>query len=243
MACYFAQQSEGIVADACHGICGSEIDMNDYSERRIAMVDCQVRPSDVTKFPIIQAMLEIPREKFVPDPRRDLAYIGTHIEIGHRRVILDPRILAKMLDALDIRPNELVLDIGSGLGYSTAVIARMAEAVVALEEDESMSSDAENSFADQSVDNAIAVSGNLSEGAARLGPFDVICIQGGIEVVPESIVDQLKQGGRIGCIFASGPAGECRIGVKHKDKMVWRMAFNAHAPILPGFEQKKFFKL
>ena len=215
--------------------------MSEFYERRVAMVDGQVRPSDVTKYPIIQAMLDIPREEFVPDSRRDLAYIGEHIEIGNCRVILDPRVLAKMLDQIDIRPNELVLDIGSGLGYSTAVIARMAEAVVALESDRDMASDAEAALFDQSVDNAVAVCGTLSDGAARHGPYDVICIQGGVQVIPDAIANQLKQGGRIACIFACGPAGECRIGIKQADAIVWRMAFNANAPVLPGFEKKTRF--
>ena len=106
--------------------------MSDYSARRKIMVDTQVRPSDVTKFPIIDAMLSVPRELFVPRAVKESAYIGENCNLTANRIVLEPRTLAKMLDALDIQRNELVLDIGSGLGYSSAVIARMAEAVVAL---------------------------------------------------------------------------------------------------------------
>lgn len=107
--------------------------MTNFAARRTMMVDTQVRPNDVTKFPIIEAMLSVPREAFVPAQRREAAYVGGNIDVGDGRVLLEARTLAKMLDALDIQPTDLVLDIGCGLGYSAAVIARMAEAVVAVE--------------------------------------------------------------------------------------------------------------
>ncbi len=113
------------------------------------MVDTQIRPSDVTKFPIIEAMLTVPREAFVPAEKREAAYIGEDIELGGGRVVLEPRTLAKMLDALDIQGDDLVLDIGSGLGYSAAVIARMAEAVVAVEENESWTEEAQGILTEQ----------------------------------------------------------------------------------------------
>ncbi len=114
---------------------GSVQPMADYQARRTMMVDTQVRPSDVTKFPIINAMLSVPREAFVPDSKREAAYVGENVDLGGDRVVLEPRTLAKLLDALDIQPDEMVLDIGCGLGYSSAVVARLAEAVVAVEED------------------------------------------------------------------------------------------------------------
>ena len=104
--------------------------MSDFATRRVMMVDTQVRPSDVTKFPIIEAMLTVPREAFVPPSMREAAYVGDNIEIAAGRVVLEARTLAKLLDALDVQPTELVLDLGCGLGYSTAVIARLADAVV-----------------------------------------------------------------------------------------------------------------
>ena len=106
--------------------------MSDNVVRRRMMVDNQIRPSDVTKFPIIEAFLSIKREVFVPSENRDTAYVGEHIRIGNDRVILDPRTLAKMLDLADVNDSELVLDVGSAFGYSAAIIAHLAEAVVAL---------------------------------------------------------------------------------------------------------------
>ncbi len=117
--------------------------MTDFGLRRQTMVDTQVRPSDVTKFPIIQAMLAVPREIFVPDAQREAAYAGENLPLGRDRVLLDPRTLAKILDGLDVRNDDLVLDVGSALGYSAAVVALMAQAVVALEEDEAMAGEAQ----------------------------------------------------------------------------------------------------
>ena len=110
--------------------------MSDYGARRTAMVDTQIRPSDVTKFPIIEAMLTVPREAFVPMDMREAAYMGKNLDMRDGRVLLEPRTLAKMLDALDVRKDELVLDIAPGLGYSSVVVARMAEAVIAVEDSE-----------------------------------------------------------------------------------------------------------
>ena len=107
--------------------------MTDFTNRRTLMVDTQVRPSDVTKFPIIEAMLHVRREVFVPDDKLEAAYAGENLPLGPGRVILEPRTFAKMLDGLAIEPTELVLDLGCGLGYSSAVLARLAEAVVAVE--------------------------------------------------------------------------------------------------------------
>ena len=95
--------------------------MQDFATRRTMMVDTQVRPNDVTKFPIIEAMLHVPREEFVPPARREAAYIGENVEIAPGRVLMEPRNFAKLLDFLDIQPSDLVLDIGCGLGYSAAV--------------------------------------------------------------------------------------------------------------------------
>lgn len=217
--------------------------MSDYSARRMMMVDTQVRPSDVTKVPIIEAMLAVPREAFVPAARREAAYVGQNVPLISGRVVLEPRTLAKMLDALDIQPTELVLDLGAGLGYSTAVIARMAEAVVAVEEDETLAADATRALAAQGVDNAAVMAAALTAGAPKHGPYDVITVQGGVEQMPDAILAQLKDGGRIGAIFMEGALGTVKIGYKEGGRMTWRFAFNAAAPVLPGFAAERSFAL
>jgi protein-L-isoaspartate(D-aspartate) O-methyltransferase len=217
--------------------------MTDFSTRRMVMVDTQVRPSDVTKFPIIDAMLTVPREAYMPASLREAAYLGDNVDIGAGRVVLEARTLAKMLDALDIRPTDLVLDLGCGLGYSTAVIARIADTVVAVEDDEARAAEAQRTLGALGVDNAAVIHAPLAVGAAKHGPYDVITVQGAAEVVPDVILAQLKDGGRIGCLFMEGALGVARIGHKSAGGMTWRFAFNAAAPVLPGFAAARAFQL
>ena len=217
--------------------------MTDFAARRNMMVDTQVRPSDVTKFPVIDAMLSVPREAFVPRTQREAAYVGENVSLGGRRVVLEPRTLAKMLDFLDIRGDELALDIGCGLGYSSALIARMAEAVVAVEEIDDLAEEAETTLSEQGADSVAVHRGPLAEGAPQHGPYDVIMIEGAVEHLPDAICDQLKEGGRIAVLFAEGALGTVRIGYKIDGIITWRFAFNAGAPVLPGFEKHQAFTL
>ncbi len=217
--------------------------MSEFTSRRVMMVDTQVRPSDVTKFPIIDAMLSVPRETFVPRAMREAAYVGENLDIGGGRVVLEARTLAKLLDALDIQPTEIVLDLGCGLGYSAAVIARLADTVVAVEEDPALAADAQRLLSDQGVDNAAVVTGPLALGAVRHGPYDVIMLQGGVEALPDAVLAQLKDGGRIGVLFMEGPLGTAKVGYKSNGKVSWRAVFNASAPVLDGFRAQRGFKL
>ncbi len=217
--------------------------MSDFAARRVMMVDTQVRPSDVTKFPIIDAMLSVPRELYVPSDLREAAYMGENLVLAAGRVMLEARTLAKLLDALNILPGELVLDVGAGLGYSTAVIARLAEAVIAVEEDAGLAAEAARLLSAEGVDNAHILQGALTSGSARHGPYDVILLEGAVEVVPAAILDQLKDGGRIGCLFMEGALGVARIGFKRDGVVGWRFLFNASAPVLPGFAAERGFAL
>lgn len=217
--------------------------MADFLKRRVMMVDTQVRPSDVTKFPIIDAMLSVPREEFLPGSLREAAYIGECVDLGDGRVVLEPRTFAKMLDALDITGSEMVLDVGCAHGYSTAVMARMAELVVAVESDHAMAKEAASTLAEQNVDNAIVEEGPLVEGATEHAPFDVMIIEGAVQSIPGSLNDQLKEGGRICALFMDGALGEVKIGHKQDGQIHWRRAFNASAPVLDGFEKETVFTL
>lgn len=217
--------------------------MTDFSARRRMMVDTQVRPSDVTKYPIIEAMLAVPRESFVPDAQAEVAYADQNVPLAPGRVVLEARTLAKMLDALDVRSDELVLDVAAGLGYSTAVVARMAQMVIGVEEDEDLAAEAQNLLTEINADNAIVHTGPLSAGAAEHGPYDVIIVEGGVEVLPEGLLAQLKDGGRIAAVFMTGALGEVKIGYKSGDRISWRFDFNAGAPVLPGFARAAEFAL
>ncbi|MGR3508094.1 MAG: protein-L-isoaspartate O-methyltransferase family protein [Sulfitobacter sp.] len=217
--------------------------MTDFTARRRMMVDTQVRPSDVTKFPIIDAMLKVARENYVPVAKREAAYLGENLELGEGRIMLEPRTLAKMLDALAINGDELVLDVGCAYGYSSAVIAHMAQVVVGVEVDEQMAKDAQETIIASDIDNVIVHHGPLAEGAPKHGPYDVIIVEGGVDLLPDDLLAQLKDGGRIACIFMDGPLGEVRLGYKRDNAISWRPAFNAGAPILEGFTREKAFQL
>ncbi len=217
--------------------------MSDFAARRTTMVDTQVRPSDVTKFPVIDAMLTIPREEFVPANRRSVAYSGENLDIGHGRVLLEPRTLAKMVDGLDIQPDELVLDLACGYGYSAAVMARMAEAVVAIEDDAELATEAEQRLSQAGIDNVAVLHAPLTEGAPKQGPYDVILIEGAVQDIPAAIVAQLREGGRIAALFTEGALGVARIGTRQNGQLSWRYSFNAKAPMLPGFGMQRGFVL
>ncbi|MFV0384575.1 protein-L-isoaspartate O-methyltransferase family protein [Paracoccus sp. (in: a-proteobacteria)] len=217
--------------------------MTDFAARRTMMVDTQVRPNDVTKYPVIEAMLAIPREEFVPASRRAVAYTGENLDIGGGRVMLEPRTMSKMVDALDIRPSDLVLDLACGYGYSAAVMARMAEAVVAIEDDGERAAEAEKRLADAGVYNVAVLTGELAQGNVKQGPYDAILVEGAVEEVPAALLDQLKEGGRIAALFMEGALGVARIGIRLNGRVNWRYAFNAHAPLLEGFVRERGFIL
>ena len=217
--------------------------MTDYAAARTTMVDCQIRPSDVTLYPIIDALLKIPREDYVPAAKKPVAYAGAHVGLGDGRVILDPRVFAKMLDALNIVPGDVVLDIGCALGYSAAVIAELAEAVIAVEEDASMAAEATRNLADGGADNAVVIEKSLAEGAPEHGPYDAIMIEGAVQQLPDGLTDQLKEDGRIVAIFDREGAGHVRLGVKSPAGIAWRTLFDATAPVLRGFTREAEFQL
>ena len=217
--------------------------MTVFEDRRRNMVDTQVRPSDVTKFPIIEAMLTVPRERFVPDSHEEAAYIGENIPLTPHRVILEPRTLAKMLDGLDIQATEVVLNVGAGLGYSTAILARLAEAVVAVEHDAEMAQSAQDVLLSINAENVAVIAGDLTDGAPKHGPYDAILVEGAVEHVPQPLLDQLKDGGRFAALFSEGSLGVVKIGHKPDGMVSWRFAFNAGAPVLPGFEAPRAFVL
>jgi protein-L-isoaspartate(D-aspartate) O-methyltransferase len=215
--------------------------MTDYAAAREAMVDTQVRTSDVTRYSIIDAMLRVPRELFVPKARRDVAYAEAEIPLAPGRAMPMPRTLAKMLDASEIARSELVLELAPGTGYSTALIARMAAAVVAIEPDESLAGQATEALQRLEAINAVVTHGDPTAGDAAHGPYDVIFVNGAVERLPEALTDQLKDGGRLVAVFHERGVGQCRVVLRVGDTLATRYAFDATAPLIPGFEAKRVF--
>lgn len=221
----------------------------DFRQRRLNMVESQVRPSDVTDQRIIRAMLEVPRERFVPAEFAPIAYMDDPVAVTARpgtraqRCLLPPRTLAKLLQLLDIGPQSAVLDVGCATGYSTAVLARLADRVVAVEADPELARAAEGMLRELGVGNATVIEGPHGAGARAQGRYDAILLNGSVPVVPPALLDQLTDGGRLAAVLRQGPL--CRVHVwRRSGKTVdVQPAFEAAAAPLPGFEAPAEFVL
>lgn len=214
--------------------------MIDFGAARRAMVDGQVRTSDVTNLDLIAAMLDIPREAFVPAAQAPLAYLDRDVQIsgaagGPARYLMKPMVLARLIQAANLAPQDRVLVIGAGTGYAAAVIARLAAQVVAFEEDEALCRQAKAALASVGSHNVNVIHGHLADGAPDLGPYDVILIDGGVETVPDRLGSQLSTRGRLVAVEVSGPAGRAKLFQTVNGKLSGRELFDALAPVLPGF--------
>lgn len=220
-----------------------DTDQGTLEASRRTMVDCQVRPSDVTRLELIDAMLWAPREQFVPKARRAQAYLGEHLAIAPGRWELDPRVFAKMADAGAPEKSDLALVVGSGLGYAAAVLSRICGAVVALEQDEELAGAAAQSLSEAGVDNVISTGGALIGGCAAHAPYNLIFINGGISCpVPSALISQLATGGRLVAVHMDGPVGRCELMVRDGEAVGSRRVFDATAPLLPGFDRAARFE-
>jgi len=223
--------------------------MTDFSKQRLNMVESQVRPSDVTDQRIIRAMLEVPRELFVPTELATLAYIDDPVPVsprcraGEARCLLPPRTLAKLLQLLDLGPQSAVLDVGCATGYSTAVLARLAGRVVALEAERDLAAVARSTLEKLGVDNATVAEGPLTGGASGHGRFDAILINGAVPSVPPALLDQLADGGRLAAVLRQGPVRRVHLWRRTGSALDEEPAFEAAAAPLPGFEEPAEFTL
>jgi protein-L-isoaspartate(D-aspartate) O-methyltransferase len=221
--------------------------MIDFGRLRQSMVDSQIRPNDVTDLRLIAAMLELPRERFVPASRADLAYLDDDLPVreaaGGRpaRYLVEPMVLAKLIQALDLGSGDRVLDVGCTTGYSSAVLARLAGQVVGLEEDPELAAIARNNLAQAGVSNVEIVSAPLRTGAPERGPFDAILVNGAVELIPEAIFEQLKEGGRLAAVVRANPPGRATLFVRTAGVISPRPLFDAAVPPLPGFEAPRGF--
>lgn len=215
--------------------------MVDTELQRLNMVESQVRPSDVVDRRIPVAMRTIERERFVPEANRTLAYRDETIGIGNGRVLLPPRILAKMIQSLELGDNDLVLDIGCGTGYSTAVLSCIAQTVVGLESDSELAAQATAAIAGAGIDNTVVVEGPLPLGHAAEGPYDAILLNGAVHDIDNSLLDQLKDGGRMVAVQIQDGYGRARQWRRFDSYFDARTVFDAVAPVLPGFERAPSF--
>lgn len=206
--------------------------MVDFERARKAMVDNQLRTSNVTDRRVLAAMLTVPREAYVPDDRQALAYIDEAHDLGHGRALPAPAPFAKLVQLADIQATDAVLDVGVGTGYSVAVLAELAHEVVGVESDEALAAQARKILADANVGNAEIVVGHFDALAPGSRNFDVIMLEGAVDSVPPSLFNLLADGGRLTALIRRGPAAVAHLFVKSGDSVNSRAEFNASLPPL-----------
>jgi protein-L-isoaspartate(D-aspartate) O-methyltransferase len=219
--------------------------MSDFSTVRQKMVDGQVRPSDVTDLRIIDAMIAVPRELFVPQDRRALAYLDLDLDVSQpgsaKRFLIKPAVLAKMLQAADIKDSDHVLVVGCATGYSAAVAAKLAGRVTATEIDPSLATMAADLLAKAGCPNVTVGNAPAADGDPSNAPYDVIVLDGATEIVPERLYRQLREGGRLVGVFATGLPQRAMIVTHSHADFGSRALFDTTAPVLPGLERTPAF--
>jgi protein-L-isoaspartate(D-aspartate) O-methyltransferase len=219
--------------------------MSGFSTARQNMVDSQVRPSDVTDIRVIDAMRTVPREAFVPQNQRALAYLDLDLDVGEggpaKRFLIKPVVIAKMLQAADIKDTDAVLVVGCASGYLAALVAELARHVVATECDPLLVTKARDVFAELGIGNVTLKAAAVAEGDSENAPYDVIILNGATEIVPDGLYRQLKEGGRLVGVFAMTQPQRAVIVTRSHGDFGNRALFDAAIPVLPGFERPPAF--
>ena len=212
--------------------------MVDFAAARRNMVEGQIRPADVTDLRVQSAMLDVPRERFVPNA--ELAYLDIDIPLAEgaqARRMLKPVVIGRLLQALAPASQERALDVACGTGYSAALLASLSGEVIAVEDDLALVTQAKKNLGSS----VKVVAGPLNLGWPGGGPYDVILLNGATEVVPESLFSQLKDGGRLACVLGTGRAGRAMLYLRSGSEVGGRPLFDAAAPLLPGFAKAHEF--
>jgi len=220
----------------------------DFTLQRIKMIDGQLRTTDVTDSQLLTAMGTLPREEFVPSRRRALSYIDEDIEVAEARdgqlarFIMEASPFAKLVQLARVRPGDFVLDVGCTTGYSSAVLSKLAGSVIALESDPDLEARATDILSRLGCDNVAVVGGKLADGCAEQGPFDLIILEGAVDYVPDTLLAQLKDGGRLVAVIGHGNAGRATLFIKEGDVISSHAAFNAAIKPLPEFIREPSFE-
>lgn len=215
--------------------------MPDFAVQRFNMVESQVRPNDVTDPRILAALGEVPRERFVPAGKQGIAYQDAPIELVKGRFLLEPRTFAKLLTLIAPDAADKVLDIGCATGYSTAVLGKLAASVIGIEQDADLVRMACDSVPAVGIRNATIIQGLLVGGCKDHAPFDAILINGAVEKVPDAILSQLKEGGRLATVIRAGEVGRGRLYLRENGRIGYRDTFDSPAPLLAGFREEVGF--
>lgn len=215
----------------------------DFAAARAAMIDSQVRTNDVHDRRVVAALAETPREIFLPENRRALAYADRWVETGAGRHLWAPRDFSKLLLAVGVREEDRVLDIAPGSGYSCLVLSRLAAQVSALESSEAAAAALKATLLPTIASGVDVGHGSLRGGRPARAPFDVIFVNGSVGEVPDAWQDQLAEGGRMAVVVNEGVVGRARIYTKSGGKTSWRTVFECSVPALPGLEKAETFRL
>lgn len=214
----------------------------DFATLRQHMVDNQLRPRDITDHRVIRAFLQVPREVFVGPEGRPFAYADRDLPVaGGSRHLISPAVQARLVQALELSSDDVVLNVACGTGYPAAILSQLAGSVVAVEDDDSLIRGAEQTLSELGIDNVAVVKGDLTQGFAAEAPFDAILIGAGVELLPEALPQQLNDGGKLVTILCSGRTGRAMLYERIGDDVSGRAMFDAVAPILPGFRKKAAF--
>ncbi|MBH63244.1 MAG: protein-L-isoaspartate O-methyltransferase [Alphaproteobacteria bacterium] len=216
--------------------------MSEFAAARETMVLSQLQPDRVSDDRVRDAMGDVPRERFVPEHLHAVAYVDEDLEIAPGRYLMEPRVFARLLQAANIDANDVVLDVGCGSGYSSAVIARLAGTVVALESDQALRDLATRNLEQLEADNVVVISGDLDQGYATKAPYDVVFINGAVGEVPANLVDQLSDGGRLITVVEDETVGRGTLLTSQGGQADSLTLFDAQVPYLPGFERRAEFK-
>jgi protein-L-isoaspartate(D-aspartate) O-methyltransferase len=219
--------------------------MSGFSTARQKMVDGQVRPSDITDIRIIDAMLAVPRELFVPENQRALAYLDLDLDVSGgasaKRFLIKPVVTAKTLQAAEIKDTDNVLVVGCATGYAAAVAAKLAGQVTATESDPSLATKATAILAQIGLGRVTIKAAPAAEGDMAQAPFDVIILNGATEITPDRLYRQLKDGGRLVGVFATTQPPRATVVTHSHDDFGHRALFDATVPVLPGLERLPAF--
>ncbi len=221
--------------------------MPDFAAMRAHMVEGQILPNKVTDPRLVEALSAVPRERFVTGPRQAVAYVDEDLEIADGRYLMEPAVLARMIQALDPGADDTALDIGCASGYSSAILGRLAGTVISLEYDVELSAIGGEALPALDIDNVVFIEGELAGGCPDQAPYDVILIGGGVAAVPEAILGQLAEGGRLAAVVSRpmagrrGHMGQATLFTRVGGVVSSRVLFDAALPALAGFGAPRGF--
>lgn len=207
-----------------------------------SMITGQIMPNKVNDPQVLEAFRTIPREVFVPKALKEVAYVDGELEVAPGRFILEPMVMARLVSIAKIEAEDVVLDVGCATGYSAAILSRLANVVVATEQDPELVEQATQNLANLEIENAAVIERTLCEGCLKQGPFNVIMIAGGVEEMPKGLTGQLAEGGRLVMVKLGNGIGRGHVITRTGNKLEGKDIFDAQAQLLPGFEKKKSFK-